>query len=203
MRYFNLAIIVILVGFGVAAAQPSQKFQGGYLVKRLEKLGDDERNFLRRGFKLPESADVNEAKLKADKFDTSRAISVDIDSIVDQKVRDGVAAWIDKWNAGEGAKVGKVERAADGLKADLTLVRYLRPVPASDQMSSMTWTDENGKRQPLIPVYSYIMVRKPDRIEIVWRKIDLTYREEYELGIETMSDQLARVVREIYKGQKP
>jgi hypothetical protein len=69
---------------------------------------------------------------------------------------------IDKWNAKEGIKFRAVEVVSDLTKADVILVRdeIIGRRPLSGSL-------------PLYPIrsYSYIINRKPEGLEILWRRV--------------------------------
>jgi len=183
---FLLFFIFILGVSGLA--------QGGFVINKLEKINDEERTVLRKGFNLPDSIAINEVKEKS--FTPGGPVKACIETILDQNVRQEVANWIVEWNQKEADKYGKLTIESDSMQADLSVLRYLRSLPATDPISAMTWTDPKGKVHRLIPVYSYLMVRKQDALEILWRKVDLTYQEEHESSAKLLTDQLKKLMKE-------
>jgi hypothetical protein len=168
--------------------------QGGFVINKLEKINDDERAVLRKGFKLSDSATITEVKGKP--FPPDAPLKVCVETILDPNVRHDVTNWIAEWNQKDAAKYGKLDIEPDSLQAHVSLLRYLHPLPPTDPISAMTWTDPKGKIHRLIPVYSYLMVRKPDALEILWRKVDLTYQEEHEFSAKLLIDQLKKLMKE-------
>ncbi len=168
--------------------------QGGFVINKLEKINDEERALLRKGFKLPDSATITEVKGKS--FPSGVPLRVCVDTILDTNVRQNVINWITEWNQKEADKFGKIDIEPDSLQADVSVLRYLHALPPTDPISAMTWTDPKGKLQKLIPVYSYLMVRKADGLEILWRKVDLTYQEEHEFSAKLLTDQLKKLMKE-------
>jgi hypothetical protein len=168
--------------------------QGGFVIDKLEKINDEESAVLRKGFKLPDSAAISEVKGKS--FPAGVTLKVCIETILDQNVRQDVATWVAEWNQKEADKYGNLNIEPDSLQADVSVLRYLHPLPPTDPISAMTWTDPNGKAHRLIPVYSYLMVRKRDALEILWRKVDLTYQEEHEFSAKLLTDQLKKLMKE-------
>jgi len=168
--------------------------QGGFVINKLEKINDEERTVLHKGFKLPDSATISEVKGKS--FPAGVPLKVCIETILDQNVRQDVATWIADWNQKDADKYGQLTIEPDSLQADVSVLRYLHPLPPTDPISAMTWTDPKGKVHQLIPVYSYLMVRKPNALEILWRKVDLTYQDEHEFSAKLLSDQLKKLMKE-------
>ncbi len=172
------------------------KAQSGFTIGSLKKISDDERSFLRRGFKLIDSAKILETRSGLPKVPSPSIVKINLESILDPKVRETVSNWTSEWNRKDAIKYGAIEMVKDGLQADITVVRYLRPLPASDPVSAMTWTDPKGKVHRLLPVYSYLIVCKPDSLEILWRKVDLTYQEEFESSAKVLADTLKKLIKE-------
>jgi hypothetical protein len=168
--------------------------QGGFVINRLEKINDDERAVLRKGFNLPDSATITEVKGKS--FPSDAPLKVCVETILDPNVRQDVINWIAEWNQKEAGKYGKLDIESDSLHADVSLLRYLHALPPTDPISAMTWADPKGKVHRLIPVYSYLTIRKPDVLEILWRKVDLTYQEEHEFSAKLLTDQLRKLMKE-------
>ena len=198
MRQFLLAFMMVLVTFMPMVSQ------GGFVISKLEKISDDERALLRNGFKLPDSAPVIELKAKTLAVNVAGPLKLNLESIIDTKVRDSLANWVAEWNEKEADKYEKIEVVPDSLDADVTAVRYLRALPPTDPISAMTWRDPKGKLHSLIPVYSYLMVRKSDRLDIWWRKVDLTYQEEYEFSAKLLANQLKKLMKDrarVHKGK--
>jgi hypothetical protein len=129
-------------------------------------------------------------------------VYVCIETILDTNVRQDVSNWIAEWNQKEADKYGKLEIVSDSLQADVSMLRYLRPLPPTDPISAMTWTGPKGKAHRLIPVYSYLMVHKSDGLEILWRKVDLTYQEEHEFSAKLLANQLKKLMQERAKAKK-
>jgi hypothetical protein len=123
-------------------------------------------------------------------------LKVCVETILDLTVRQDVTNWIAEWNQKEADKYGKLDIEPDSIQADVSLLRYLHSLPATDPISRMTWTDPKGKVHPLIPVYSYVMIRKANALEILWRKVDLTYKEEHESSAKLLTDQLKKIMKE-------
>ena len=196
MRYLIFAFILVIVAFIPAMSQ------GGFLISKLEKISDDERNFLRKGFKLPDSAPITEIKAKTLTANSNAVLKINLESILDPKVQEGVANWVAEWNLKEADKHGKIDIVPDNLQADVTVVRYLRPLPNTDPISAMTWTDPKGKVHRLIPVYSYFIVRKSDGLDILWRKADLTLQDEYEFSAKLLTSELKKLMKERAKARK-
>jgi hypothetical protein len=169
--------------------------QSGFSIASLQQLNDDERAFLRKGFKLDDSSTVEVTKSALRSTLVSTALKVNLESILDPNVRKVVLEWIGEWNQKDASKYGPIEIVTDCLHADVTLVRYLRSLPSTDPISAMTWTDQKGKTHRLIPVYSYLMMCKPNSLEILWRKVDLTYSEEYESSGKVLANALKSVVK--------
>ena len=168
--------------------------QGGFVINKLEKINDDERAVLRKGFKLSDSATITEVKGKS--FPADAPLKVCVETILDPNVRQDVTNWIAEWNQKDADKYGKLNIEPDSLQADVSVLRYLHPLPPTDPISAMTWTDPKGKVHRLIPVYSYLMVRKPDALEVLWRKVDLTYQEEHEFSAKLLTEQLKKLMKE-------
>ncbi|MEO7672547.1 MAG: hypothetical protein ABIU09_00540 [Pyrinomonadaceae bacterium] len=172
------------------------KAQSGFTIGSLKKISDDERSFLRKGFKLNDSAKIFETRSGLPKVPSANIVKINLESILDPKVREIVSNWTSEWNQKDAGKYGAIEMVKDGLQADITVVRYLRPLPTSDPVSAMTWTDPKGKVHRLLPVYSYLIVCKPDSLQILWRKVDLTYQEEFESSAKVLVNTLKRLIRE-------
>lgn len=189
MRSTILSFVIMFLISGSAIAQ------GGFTIGKLEKINDDEKANLRKGFQLPDTAIVKEVEVKSFTPKDDNLLKVNLASILDLRIRDAMSNWVNVWNGKEGIKYGKIEMVDDGLAADITFVRYLRPLPNTDPISAMTWTDPKGKVHRLVPVYSYLMVCKSDSLEILWRKVDLTYLEEYEASAKLLASELKKLMR--------
>lgn len=196
MYYMILTLTLMLLTFAPAMGQ------GGFVLHSLKKISDDERAFLRKGFNLPDSASITEIKSTAFGANASSSLKVNLESIIDPKVRETVTNWVSEWNQKEADKLGKIEIVPGSQQADVTLVRYLRALPATDPISGLTWTDPKGKVHGLVPVYSYLMVLKLDGLDILWRKVDLTYREEHEASAKLLANELKKLMKQRAKSQK-
>jgi len=185
--------LAILVSFTLILVT-SILAQGGFVINKLEKINDDERAVLRKGFKLSDSAIITEAKGKS--LPSDAPLKVCFETILDPNVRQDIINWIAEWNQKDAAKYGKLDIESDSLQAHVSLLRYLHPLPPTDPVSAMTWTDPKGKIHRLIPVYSYLIIRKPNALEILWRKVDLTYQEEHEFSAKLLIDQLKKLMKE-------
>jgi len=185
--------LAILVSFTLILCT-SILAQGGFVINKLEKINDDERAVLRKGFKLSDSAIITEAKGKS--LPSDAPLKVCVETILDPNVRQDIINWIAEWNQKDAAKYGKLDIESDSLQAHVSLLRYLHPLPPTDPVSAMTWTDPKGKIHRLIPVYSYLIIRKPNALEILWRKVDLTYQEEHEFSAKLLIDQLKKLMKE-------
>lgn len=194
MRYLTFAIALVFVAYVPAMGQ------GGFTIDKLKKINDDERAFLRKGFNLQDSARITLDESKALPAGTS--LKVCVENIVDPKVRESFTAWVTEWNNKEVAKYGALEIVPDSTQADVTILRYLRPLPSSDPINAMTYTDPKGKTHRLIPVYSYFLVRRTDSLEILWRKVDLTYPEEAEVSTKLLANELKKRLKDRTKTQK-
>ena len=195
-----LTTSLIIFVFGAISALG----QAGISINKLEKVSDDERNFLRQGFNLPGSALILETKYKTivSKLAPNANLKICLESIIDEKVREDVFNQVGEWNKKDDIKFGKIEITPNAIKADITIVRYLRRLPKDDPGSFMTWTDEKGKSHPLIPVYHYFIIRKTDSLEIIWRKVDMTYQEEHEVSAKIIIKELKDLMKLRYKAQK-
>jgi hypothetical protein len=67
------------------------------------------------------------------------------------------------WNQKDGSKYGTVEQVLNLTDADVILVRHDVRLPGPPPSYSL----------PLVPIrsYSYLIVRKPDRLEMLWRTV--------------------------------
>ena len=173
--------------------------QSGFVIGKLEKINDEERALLRKGFKMPETASIIVVKDKT--FTTGVPLKICLETILDPQVREDLTSWIAEWNKKEADKYGTFEIVSDSLQSDISVLRYLHPLPSSDPISAMFLDDPKGKRHSLIPVYSYLMVRKADSLEILWRKVDLTYKEEHEFSAKLLSDQLKKLMKDRAKAK--
>jgi len=82
----------------------------------------------------------------------------------DPKIQNTFTNRIAEWNKKDGLKYGRVELVSNLSDADVILARYevrLNDMPAPP--SSM----------PLVAMrsYSYLIVRKPDKLEMLWRRV--------------------------------
>jgi hypothetical protein len=91
--------------------------QGGFVINKLEKMNDEERAVLRKGFKLPDSATITEVKSKS--FPSGVPLKICLETILDPNVRQDVTNWIAEWNQKEADKYGKLDIDSDSLKADV------------------------------------------------------------------------------------
>jgi len=166
-----------------------------FVVASLEKISDEERALLRKGFKLPDAATISEVKNKT--FPSAAPLKVRVETIFDPTIRQLVTDWINEWNQKEAQKYGKLGVAPDGLQADISVLRYSH-LPATGLIGKLglTCTDPNGKVQRLIPIYSYLIVERSDGLEILWRKVYLTYEEEHEFAARLLTDRLKKLMKE-------
>ncbi len=193
MRYLVLVFMVLLASFAPSVGQEALK------TKKGEKISDDERAFLRKGFNLPDSAPVTEIKAKTLALNAAVPLKISLESILDSKVRESVANWITEWNQKEADEYGKIEITPDSLQADVTVVRYLRELPQTADpalIAMATYKDSEGKVQRLKPTYTYLLVRKPDSLSILWRKVYLTFPEGYEVSARLLANELKKLMKE-------
>lgn len=199
MRYLVLVFMVLLASFAPSMGQEAFK------TKKGEKISDDERAFLRKGFNLPDSAPVTEIKAKTLALNAAAPLKISLESILDSKVRESVANWVTEWNQKEADKYGKIEIVPDSLQADVTVVRYLRelhPTADSRLIAYATYKDSEGKVQRLKPAYTYLLVRKSDSLSILWRKVYLTFPGGYEVSARLLADELKKLMKEHAKVRK-
>jgi len=125
-------------------------------------------------------------------------LKVRVETIFDPTIRQLVTDWINEWNQKEAQKYGKLGVAPDGLQADISVLRYSH-LPATGLIGKLglTCTDPNGKVQRLIPIYSYLIVERSDGLEILWRKVYLTYEEEHEFAARLLTDRLKKLMKEL------
>ena len=195
MRRPPTLLFLIFVLCTLGSAQGDSPLGCRMVAGSLEKINDEERAVLRKGLKLPDAATVTEVKDKT--FPPAVPLKVRIDTILDPRVRELVRDWINEWNLKEAEKYGKLEVVPDPLQADVSVLRYSH-LPAIGILSKavLTCTDPNGKVQRLIPIYSYLIVEKSDGLEILWRKVYLTYQEEHEFAAQLLTDQLKKLMKD-------
>lgn len=103
----------------------------------------------------------------------------------DQKGREHLDALIDKWNRGEGAKLGTLEVVVELEHADLIIARYKGDrvteerametiLPPTDATRSPTSNAPAMIRRTVVyrPLYVYLIVRTPSALEVAYRHVD-------------------------------
>jgi len=141
---------------------------------------------LREHLSLPDSTSIKVATSSA--LSTRRPLNVYIATGLDLGVRNNFTKWLDEWNKKDGRKYGTVEIVTDLTQADVILARYTlrekitdrtetysNPVPATvyDPATNSTVTRPVPRTYSmsysLVPTYAYVIARKPDGLEILWR----------------------------------
>jgi hypothetical protein len=105
----------------------------------------------------------------------------------DAKADGRLARWIDKWNQDEGRRLGRLEVVSDLAQADVIMARHVVRGDVSAQRRSSIGigparnpdTDSISTR-PVVtngqyfhrPLYSYLIVRTPDALAVVYRHVD-------------------------------
>ncbi len=82
----------------------------------------------------------------------------------DQKIHNAFTKRMNEWSKKDGLKYGVIEIVSNVSDADVILARYA--VRLND-VSPPSYT------APLIPMrsYSYLIIRKPDKLEMLWRMV--------------------------------
>jgi len=168
--------------------------QSGFVNQNLGKMNDEERAVLRKGFKLPDSATITEVKKRS--FAPGAPLKLCLETILDPDVRQDVANWIAEWNQKEPDQSRRLEIVADSLQADVSVLRYVRPPPPNSLISKLVFTDPQGNSQAPLLAYSYLMVRKSDALEILWRKVSGTYQGEHKLSAKVLANELKDLMKE-------
>jgi hypothetical protein len=141
---------------------------------------------LREHLTLPDSTSIKLANSSA--LPANRPLKVYIATGLDMGVRNNFTKWLDEWNKKDGHKYGTVEIVNELAQADVILARYTvrekvtdrtetysTPVPATvyDPATNSTVTRPVPRTSSisysLVPAYAYVIARKPDALEILWR----------------------------------
>lgn len=147
----------------------------------------EEESVLRYGFGVAKSIPIVIAK---EEFVPSNSLlKVCVSTIVDDKVRESLVGWVEEWNSKDSAKRGRIEIAPDSVSADITLVRYMRPDKAWGSVS------RGAEKRRIIPAYSYLVTREPNKIKVLWHDVSLSYQGEYEHSAKTLAKQVEKIAR--------
>jgi hypothetical protein len=87
-----------------------------------------------------------------------------------------LSGWIEKWNKMDGPKYGTLEIATDLANSEVCLVRIIQTWPMTDRErtaleASASFLQIKGSAIAL--GYSYLIVRRPISLEIVWRQAEI------------------------------
>ncbi len=147
---------------------------------------NDEIAKLREHLAVPESTTIKLADSSS--LPSGISLKVYIATGLDLGVRGNFREWINEWNKKNGKKYGTVEIVSDMQQADIILARYTVrekitdrtetntvPIPATvyDPATKSIITRPVPRTYStsysLMPVYAYIISRKSDGLEILWR----------------------------------
>ena len=145
----------------------------------------DELARLREGINAPASTVI--VSSRAAQLPAVNTLKVYLVIGKDGKADGRIARWIDKWNQNEGQRFGRLQVVSDLSQADVVMARHvvrgdvsvqrrtsIGVVPArnpgTDRISAGP-TVASGQYLHR-PLYSYLLVRTPDALAIVYRHID-------------------------------
>lgn len=90
----------------------------------------------------------------------------------DMELRKNLLGRIEEWNKKKGKQLGLVESVSDISQADVVLAKYI----VQEQVRTKTGSATNVVTgttaiytRSYVPVYAYVMARKPEGLEILWR----------------------------------
>jgi hypothetical protein len=136
---------------------------------------------------------------------------------LDIKVRDKFAEWIEKWNKEDAKKLGGLEQVSDITQADVILSRYTLQEQVSTRTASSvvpaTVYDPSTNRtvtRPvtrtysynLVPVYLYVIARKDDGLDILWRETTRTSTGDFRSGGYSLRDEFKKMMKARSKNRK-
>lgn len=129
---------------------------------------------------------------------------------LDIKVRDKFAEWIEKWNKEEAKNLGSLEQVSDIAQADIILSRYtlqeqvstqtassVGPATVYDPATKSTVTTPVARTYSynLVPVYLYLIARKAEGLDILWRETTRTSTGDFRSGGYTLRDEFKRMMK--------
>ncbi|HEY0544790.1 MAG TPA: hypothetical protein VGC91_05265 [Pyrinomonadaceae bacterium] len=136
----------------------------------MRDFSETEAAVLRRSLGLPQSFPVTLVKTKI--APPGDPLKIHIRTIFPDDVRREFSKWVKNWNKKDASKYGALEVALWESQAELILVQYKFP------MDSETFNEGIRTSEILIsnpdPIYTYIILRKPDSLEIMWRNFAWT-----------------------------
>jgi hypothetical protein len=167
MRFRFLALLTISIFcFPVAGLAQKKKFR----LEEMRDFSETEAAVLRRSLGLPQSFPVTLVKTKI--APPGDPLKIHIRTIFPDDVRREFSKWVKNWNKKDASKYGALEVALWESQAELILVQYKFP------MDSETFNEGIRTSEILIsnpdPIYTYIILRKPDSLEIMWRNFAWT-----------------------------
>lgn len=136
---------------------------------------------------------------------------------LDIKVRDKFAEWIEKWNKEEAKRLGSLEQISDITQADVILSRYTLQEQVSTQTASSVGsatvydpaTNSTVTRPVtrtysynLVPVYLYVIIRKDNGFDILWRETTRTSPGDFKSGGYSLRDEFKKMMKARSKIQK-
>ena len=167
---------------------------------------------LREHLSLPDSTSLKLANSSA--LPTDRPLKVYIATGLDMGVRNNFSKWLDEWNKKDARKYGTVEIVTKLSQADVILARYTvrekvtdrtetysTPVPATvyDPATNSTVTRPVPRTYSLsysrVPVYAYVIGRKQDGYEILWRYADQSSVQETKESGKQLRDDFFKMLK--------
>lgn len=146
---------------------------------------DEELARLREGINVPAATVVISSR--AAKLPAGNTLKVYLAVGRDGKPNSRIANWIDKWNQDEGRRFGRLEVVSDLSQADVIAARHVVRGDASVRRRSSIGiasarnpdTDRISTGPSITtgqylhrPLYSYLIVRTPDALAVVYRHVD-------------------------------
>lgn len=129
---------------------------------------------------------------------------------LDIYVKERFVEWADEWNKKDGKKLGMVNLVSDLDAADLIFVRYTLQDQVSTQTNSVvvprsvynpatntmvTTPVAVNRSASVVPVYLYIISKKAEGLEILWRESDQTNTGNFKSAGFSLRDKFKKMMK--------
>lgn len=171
---FELKISDIPIGMRVRLFAKSKEVTVGgqktkvYEIWRIQFLGRDEYAQLRAALNLDQNTSVQ--LQEASKLPKANPLKIHA-LIADDRIRQIFEGWVAQWNKEQSLKSGSLDLVPTFEEADATLV-VLKGSPKL--IMTPFFTDEEGRTKVLPPVTAFLVRKKENGLEVLWKQLLLT-----------------------------
>lgn len=136
-------------------------------IHKVDFLGIDEYTKLREALNVGPSAPVVVAE--SGKFPEASPLKIYV-AVVQPYIKDGFAAWVDRWNKKEAAKYGSIEIIPDPAGADISLVTYWGKDESYILPPILLYDQRGDALDEIYPATAHIVAREAGGLKVLWQQ---------------------------------